>query len=189
MAEKSAVFMQNSAHASDNERFSARVHVDASPSELCFAIMARVFHSIAPVLSSFVKSSMKNAYGTAGWLDMAKSCLGAKMRSFCREKEVWDLFTSCEIMLENMDRVFLTHSQDLDVLQCRGGFLEQVTHEVDTVSQSRNWLFHSEGLSPSEAVRCLMTLRRMLKRFSLEEHIKEAGKCALQDHLQVRRKN
>ena len=28
------------------------------------------------------------------------------MRSFCREKEVWDLFTSCEVMLENMDRVF-----------------------------------------------------------------------------------
>ena len=62
MAEENAVFAQNSAHGSDDERFSARVHVDASPSELCFAIMARVFHSIAPVLSSFAKSSMKNPY-------------------------------------------------------------------------------------------------------------------------------
>ena len=52
MAEGSAVFAQNSAHASDDERFSAGVHVDASPSELCFAIMARVFSSTASLVTS-----------------------------------------------------------------------------------------------------------------------------------------
>ena len=154
------------------------LEVDVSIDEVCYAVMLRVFSQITPTLSAFVKAKMKNIYGDERWLAIAKDCVGLRMKSFCREKETWDLYTVCEVLLDQVEAVFLPHSLDVDGLGRGDVLLEQVTQEVDTICQSRTWMFHSGsgGLSPREAKHCLVNLSRLVRRFcqDLGEEVAES---------------
>ena len=78
----------------------------ASASEVCHALVIRSFRRISLMFTSFVKNRLRCVYGQPSWLTTAKACLGPRMRSYCREDSDWDVYTVCEVLLDQLDGVF-----------------------------------------------------------------------------------
>ena len=155
----------------------------ASASEVCHALVIRSFRRISLMFTSFVKKRLRCVYGQPSWLTTAKACLGPRMRSYCREDSDWDVYTVCEVLLDQLDGVFLSQAENIDRVVGDGALIEQVAREVDTVCQSRNWMFHNEGLSPRESLRCLLAAKKLIGRFS--SHFMPGGGSMLEDDLKV----
>ena len=156
-----------------------------SPTVASFAIMHRVFRRFATVFTAFVKSSMQRVYGGEHWLSAVKASLGPRMRTYCREKGLWDVYIVCEVLLDHLDCAFIAQAEDIDNIVRGGAFLEQVAKEIDTVAQSRNWMFHTEGLSPNEALRCMLVVKKLVKRFSIHIPAEESICSPFEDEIKV----
>ena len=148
-------------------------HLHISEDEYSSVILLKAFSSVAPVLGDFVRTTMKCRLGDQ-WMRESACQLRPRTRQtfFSRpEKLEKDIFLITEILLNNLDRVFLERTLDLDGVEHHGVLLQSLAVEIDCVGQTRTVLFHGVKLSIEEVECCLRRLQRLCRRFSLDDKV------------------
>ena len=142
----------------------------ASADEFAVAILLRVFSMAAPVLCEQVVEGLKRHYGEKRWLFVAAESAGTQLRPHVEKDPSTlgrDIYALTEILLNNLDRVFLTKAQDSDDVEFSGVILQRMAEELDCVQMTRTALFHSTPLSAREVERCLHFLECLWTRIGL----------------------
>lgn len=143
--------------------------ITASADEIANSIFVSVLRKAAVPLGEFVGKQLAAKYGETAWLDVARTNFSRRIRQHLVDGNLRDVYVITEIILAHLDQVFLPESVDLDEVRDVALLLSKVTEELECVVQTRTWLFHTFRVSAAEVYHGLLKLRRLWRRFGLED--------------------
>ena len=155
--------------------------IKVSTDEVACCILVSVLKKAAIPLGVFVKQALISRYGEDRWMDIAKQSFSKKMQEyFTRDGQLTDIYLIFEILMAQLDQVFISQAVDIDGVKSHAVLLSSVAREIQGVCQTRTWLFHSFEVSAREVHGCLLKFARLLRRFFTGEHAC-AGSFLLED--------
>ena len=161
----------------------------ASTSEVAASVLLRIFSLTGQVMAKYVSSRLKQCYGEQRWRDAALDCLGERSKGFLfdrHEKLTSDIYAITEVVLNNIEGIFVDDAADIDEVKNRGILLQRLAHDIDCVNKSRTELFHNVRLSVEEVARCCRCVERLWRRFGLEKECTRSCVEQLDGYTKVR---
>ena len=144
----------------------ARELEDVTTDEVACCILVSVLKKAAVPLGVFVKQALISRYGEDRWMGIAKQSFSKKMQEyFTRDGQLTDIYLIFEVLMAQLDQVFIRQAVDIDGVKSHAVLLSSVAREIQGVCQTRTWLFHSFEVSAREVHGCLLKFSRLWRRF------------------------
>ena len=145
---------------------SGKLEGEATADEVACCILVSVLKKAVVPLGVFVKQALTSRYGEDRWMDIAKQSFSKKMQEyFKRDGQLTDIYLIFEVLMAQLDQVFISQAVDIDGVNSHAVLLSSVAREIQGVCQTRTWLFHSFEVSAREVHGCLLKFARLWRRF------------------------
>ena len=143
--------------------------IHAGSDEIACCILVRTLKSAILPLGVFVRDSLVTCYGEENWAHHAREAFSKKMQNYITPTcQLTDVYIVLELLMAELDQVFVQQAADLDGFESQALLLAQVAREIQGVAQTRTWLFHSFDVSAREVCDCLEKLSTLWRRFGMD---------------------